>query len=399
MRILLVHNRYQQRGGEDAVAQFESEMLRGGGNTVVEFIRTNDDISAQGRWNWVTLPLKTVWAWDSEQQVRAIIEQERPDVAHFHNTFPLISPAAYYACHRMGVPVVQTLHNYRLLCPAATLFRNGRVCEECLDGSLLRSVVHGCYRGSRAATAATVAMLTAHRTANTWSTGVDAYIALTRFARDKFVAAGLPADRIHVKPNFLRTDPGVFNGSRDYAFFAGRLSPEKGVFTLLEAWKQLSTPIPLLIAGDGPLRPELHAFIERSGLADVHLLGSLPREETIAKLQRARFLVFPSEWYEGFPMTVLESLACGTPVIYSGLGGMNEIIENGSTGIRFEAGSPSDLAHTVQRAWSDPLRMASMGAAARCEFEQKYTAKTNYSLLLAIYAQASGAETRHCQCA
>jgi glycosyltransferase involved in cell wall biosynthesis len=315
-------------------------------------------------------------------------------VAHFHNTFLRISPSAYYACRAAGVPVVQTLHNYRLLCPAATFYRAGGVCEACL-GRLVPwpGVVHSCYRGSPAASGVVTAMLTTHNLLRTWTRLVDVYIALTEFARQKFIEGGLPAEKIIVNPNFVDPDPGLRESDGSYALFVGRISPEKGVRLLLRAWQGLKGK-PLKIVGNGPLIDEVRAFVQQQRLECVEVLGPHPREEVLSLMKQARFLVFPSEWYECFPLTIAEAFACGVPVIASRLGAMAEIIEEGRSGLHFTPGDPEDLLAKVEWAYTHPPEMVQMGRRARQEFEAKYTAERNYERLRNVYglaiAQARG---------
>ena len=386
MRFLLVHNRYQRAGGEDAVFRAEAGLLGAAGHAVVEYVRANEEIAGTDLMSRAALATNTVWSRSSARALRRLLHRVRPDVAHFHNTLPLISPAAYYECRAAGVPVVQTLHNYRLICPAANLFRAGRICEECIDRGLHRGVRHACYRHSRSATGAVVAMLSMHRVLNTWRDAVDVYIALSHFARLKFIAAGLPADKVVVKPNFVDPDPGQREGPASGAVFIGRLSPEKGVRTMLEAWRRLEGKVPLEVIGDGPERPEMEALAK--GLDNVRFRGHLPRQDAIATTRRARFLIFPSGCYEGFGMAIIEAFACGVPVIASRLGAMQEIVDEGRTGLHFTAGDASDLAAQIEWAWSHPMEMEAMGRAARAEFEAKYTAHRNYDMLMGIYTKA-----------
>jgi glycosyltransferase involved in cell wall biosynthesis len=394
LKILSAHTFYQQPGGEDQVVAAERELLRSAGHEVVTFQRQNSEIAGYNLLQIATLGARSVWAWDSYADLRAVLQRERPAVAHFHNILPLISPSAFYACKSEGVPVVQTLHNYRMICPSATLFRDGHPCEECLGSSgFVPAITHGCYRGSRAATAAVASMISAHRAMGTWSREVDCYITLSEFARNKLLTAGLPPENVVTKPNFLQTDPGVGNGHRDYALFIGRLVPEKGVQMLLDVWAKLPDPLPLRIAGNGPLRTAVERAVSRSS-GRIQWLGQVPREESVELSRGARFLVFPSEWYEGFPFTLVESLACGTPVIAARIGSVAEIIVDGVTGIHFTAGDVDDLANKVQWACSHPDKLAEMGAAARQEFLAKYTAKQNYSTLKEIYERAQVTRAR-----
>jgi glycosyltransferase involved in cell wall biosynthesis len=364
----------------------EQELLRAAGHDVVPYFRSNDAIALNGFVSRARLAAGTVWSRESYRALRELLAREKPDVAHFHNTLPLVSPSGYYACREAGVPVVQTLHNYRLLCPAATFFREGQICEECAEHSLLRGVRHGCYRGSRAATATVATMLAAHRALGTWRDKVDVYIALSEFARRKFVGAGLPAEKIVVKPNFVHPDPGPRDGPGEYALFVGRLSPEKGVQTMIEGWKRLSGRIPLHIVGAGPQCAELEAAAR--GLEGTRFRGRLPYEQTVAAMKRARFLVFPSEWYEPFGLGMIEAFACGVPVIASRLGAMEEIVADGRTGLHFIPGNADDLAAKVEWAWTHPREMEAMGRAARAEYEAKYTAARNYEMLMQVYERA-----------
>lgn len=394
MKILLVHNFYQHSGGEDRIVHAEKELLRSANHEVLTFYRQNSEILGYGSLQTATLPARTVWAWDSYADLRALLRRERPAVAHFHNLLPLISPSAYYACKSEGVPVVQTLHNFRMICPSATLFRDGRPCEECANNSSFApAIAYGCYRGSRPATIAVVSMLKVHRALGTWSTQVSCYITLTEFARNKLIKFGLPPDNVVVKPNFLQTDPGAGVERREYALFTGRLVPEKGVHNLLSAWTKLSHPIPLLLAGDGPLRGEVQRAADRPN-SKIRWLGQVSNEQILNLMKRARFLMFPSEWYEGFPVTLVESFACGTPVIAARVGSAAEIIVDGSTGIHFRSGDASDLATKVEWACSHPDRLVEMGAAVRREFLVKYTAEQNYRALMNIYERVRGHGSR-----
>ena len=385
MKILIVHNRYQESGGEDIVAATEARLLAEHGHQVVWYRRDNDELSNDSAPRGVALGMKTIWASDSYRALLRLVRCEMPDVAHFHNTFPLVSPAAYYACARASVPVVQTLHNYRLLCPGATFYRDGRTCEQCLGREVpWTSMVHGCYRHNVLATAAVVAMLTAHRFLESWRTKVHAYIAASEFARGKFIQGGLPARRIHVKPNFVYPDPQAKTGLGDYALFVGRLSEEKGVRVLLNAWRQIITAVPLVIAGDGPLREQVSAFSARH--EGVKFLGAVEHNGVLRLMRGARFLIFPSILYEGaFPLSIIEAFACGVPVIASRLGSMADTIIHGNTGLHFATSQPDDLAAQCLWAWNHPAETRQMGVAARAEYEAKYTAEKNYKMLTNIY--------------
>jgi glycosyltransferase involved in cell wall biosynthesis len=388
LKIILVHNTYQRPGGEDVVFQQERKLLEANGHQVAVYTRSNFETNAYEGVKRLVLVGKTIWSTDSKNEFAQLLRREKADLVHVHNTFVMISPSIYSACREAGVPVVQTLHNFRLLCPGATFFRDGKICEDCTKHSLLSSVRHACYRDSRAATATVALMLATHRHMGTWERDVTAFIALTEFTRQKFVENGLPAHKMFVKPNFVDPDPGRGSGDGDYVLFAGRLSPEKRVSTLLSAWTLLPKPISLMVIGGGPEREELEKEALAAGLSHVKFCGQMSRQDTVEAMRRARFLVFSSEWYENFPLTILESFASGLPVICSRLGAMREIVEDRRTGLHFTSGDAHDLAEKVNWAWNNREFVAGLGKAARQEYLDKYTAEKNYPLLLNIYQRA-----------
>lgn len=384
MKLLLVHNRYRQEGGEDHVFAAEGALLEAHGHDVVRYVEDNERIGDDAG---VATALGAVWNAETYRVLKRLVRRERPDVAHFHNTFPLVSPAGYYAAASERVSVVQTLHNYRLLCPMAQLFRDGRPCEDCVGRRFAwPGVLHACYRGSRAATAAVATMLAAHGALGTWRRRVDRYIAQTEFARAAFVRGGLPEDRLRVKPNFLDRDPGVGEGAGGYALYVGRLAPEKGIGTLLEAWGFLGREMPLKIVGDGPLAPA----VATAGGSGVTWLGRRTRDEVHALMREALVLVVPSRWYESCPLVVLEAFAAGLPVVTSDLGALAEIVDHGRTGLRFPASDAGALAEQVRRLAGNPEERGRMRRAARAEYEAKYTAEINHDRLVAIYREARG---------
>lgn len=388
MKIALVHNPYQQPGGEDSVFRSERDLLRREGHQIIEYQRTNEDVSQFVSIRRLALAKHTIWASDTYEEFRRLLVQERPDVVHVHNTFVMVSPSIYWACRHTRVPVVQAVQNYRLLCPGALFLRDGKVCEECMEHGVWRGVRYGCYHSSRPQTAVVAAMLTTHRILGTWSKLIDYYLVPTQFGRRKFIEGGLPPNKLLVKPNFVYPDPGAGDGHRSYALFVGRLSPEKGLRTLLAAWTLLRKVIPLQIVGDGPLRGELEAYARQHGLQDVQFRGNLARDQVMTAMKEARCLMFPSECYEGLPMTIVEAFACGTPVLAAGHGAMKELVEDGRTGKLFKPGDASDLADKVSSVWSDPGALEGFGTAARLEYEAKYTAKKNHGMLLDAYQRA-----------
>jgi glycosyltransferase involved in cell wall biosynthesis len=399
LSVLCVHNRYIQPGGEDQVFESEAQLLAQNGVRVEKV--EEQTAYPSGLVCKIEAAMDCVWSRSWHQKFKTLLRDMRPDVVHIHNFFSVISPSVYYACKEEGVPVVQTLHNYRLACPAASFYRDGKICEECLDRGPFHAVKYGCYRESKLATAALATMLEVHRRKNTWTEMVDCYVALTEFAREKMIQGGLPADKIRVKPNFVLPDPGPRTSDGDYALFVGRLVDLKGVGTLIKAWSKLPASIPLVIAGDGPYRPEMEKLISDFKLANVDYRGRLSRNETLATMKGARFLMFPSEWYEGFPVTIAESFACGVPVLCSRLGGMQEIVDDGRTGLHFTSGDAADMAEKVQWAWSNPEETSNMGLEARAEFEAKYSAERNFGMLTEIYesviSRTKGARVSHVQ--
>jgi glycosyltransferase involved in cell wall biosynthesis len=532
MKIIQIHNYYQQAGGEDAVVAAERAMLEEHGNVVIPFYKSNDDIfrgqrsaingqpdssqfsvfrllfSVAGHLSSVVSLLRvsaqTIWSRATYREFLKLLRTEKPDVVHCHNTFPLISPSIYWACAKETVPVVQTLHNYRLLCLNAFLFRQsnqslkvkmplserlvqdvqigrneplaslsavvsngeggndfndgfqGAVCELCLKRTLkLPGIRYKCYRDSYAASLVAAAMSFIHKLIGTWSEKVTGYIALTEFQKQKMIEGGLPGQKIWVKPNFLQRlevgsqmsaggeqqaegggqkaggnaltadfsehceDPDTSGGSlisdkKPYCLFVGRLSPEKGCDVLIRAWhlfeqKLISDLCPpavaeamadrptsannqkpqLLIVGDGPEREALGKLTSDLGpLTSVHFLGKQPKGSVLHLMRNAQFLVLPSLWYEGFPMTIVEAFSNGLSVVASKIGSMTSVIENRRNGLFFNVGDDSDLSEKLERMLAHPAECAVMGRAARQEYEEKYTAEANYEMLLAIYRQA-----------
>lgn len=382
--MLAVHNEYQQAGGEDRVFEEEAALLESHGHEVVRYRTSNDRVRELGLAGLVG---KTLWNSEAYRELRGLIRRERPRVVHAHNTFPLISPAAYYAAASEDVPVVQTLHNYRLVCPNGLFFRSGGPCEDCLGKRVpWPGVLHACYRDSRPATGLAAAMLSAHRALGTYSRKVDAYIALTDFARDKMVQGGLPPQKLHVKPNFVYPDPEAGDGGGGYILFVGRISPEKGVRTLLAAWERTrestTAAATLKVVGDGPLAGSLAPG------PGVDWLGHRSPNEVGELMRGALALVFPSEWYETFGRVAAEAFAAGTPVIAADHGAVAELVEHGRTGLRFRPGDAQDLAAQLGRLLENPEERARMRLAARAEFEARYTAGENYRRLIGIYEAA-----------
>ncbi len=377
LRVIVAHCAYQMRGGEDSVVEAERELLRSRGHEVLLYQRRNDDI--QGL-NKLVAASQALWSGRTYRQIIDLALRFKADIIHAHNTFPLISPSLYGAAWRCRIPVVQTLHNFRLLCPQGVFLRAGALCEDCLGHIPWRGVVHRCYRASAAQTSVAVGMLAAHRWLGTYQRKVTRYIALNEFARGKFIEGGFPADRISIKPNFVDIPPPAAQCRRG-GLFVGRLSPEKGVSVMMEALRR-HPQISLDVMGAGPLHSTVvqHPQLRVSGWCE-------PRE-VYERMRGASYLLLPSVCYENFPRTLVEAFACGLPVIASRSGPMMELIEEGHSGLLFESGSASDLADKIAWAEAHPEAMRRMGDNARHAYEAKFTPEENYRQLTEIYRGA-----------
>jgi glycosyltransferase involved in cell wall biosynthesis len=383
LRVLVCHNRYRQRGGEDSVCESEVALLEQQGHDVALLSRNNDDVGNGGA---LRAAVDSVWSFDASRSMVESIRSFRPDVIHVHNTFAKLSPAIYWAAAGERVPVVQTLHNFRLLCPQAMFLRDGRVCEDCIGKLPWRGVAHACFRGSRAQTAVLGGMVTFHRAIGTWKNKVTRYIALNQFCRNKFIEGGLPAERIVIKPNFVDF-AAPEGGARAGFLFVGRLSVEKGVAVLADATRHVPGAI-VRVAGTGPEEAQL------DGVAGVERLGALNGDAVRAAMCSAEALVLPSIWYENFPRTLVEAFAAGLPVIASRLGALEELVTHGETGLLFKAGDAADLAEQMRFALANPDLMKAMGSRARARYESEFTAQRNYRQLIDIYDDAIATSKR-----
>jgi glycosyltransferase involved in cell wall biosynthesis len=389
MKILFAHNAYQHRGGEDVVVEAELALLREMGHEVEVYHRHNDELNLMSR---ATAAAGTIWSSRSTREIDSVCDRFRPDVIHVHNVFPLISPSLYWAAARRNVPVVQTLHNFRLLCPQAMLLREGKVCEECIGKIPWRAVTNRCYHESAAESAVVTGMLTAHRTLGTFREKITRYIALSHFCKDKFVSGGLPASQIRVKPNFVRSGRIPHSEGRSGGLFVGRLSSEKGLDMLIAAMARLGG-VPMRIVGKGPLEK----LVREAFGADY--LGYRSAEQVADLMHSAQYLVAPSTCYETFGLVVIEAFACGTPVIASRHGGLGELVSDGVTGLLVNPADAADLADKIGWAESHPEEMKKMGLAARAEYEAKYTPERNYAMLMEIYGEAIAAVDGACHVA
>ncbi|MGH9957644.1 MAG: glycosyltransferase family 4 protein [Pyrinomonadaceae bacterium] len=386
LRILIAHCRYQQPGGEDRVVAAEAELLARHGHTVEFYERDNHDISGMGHLN---IASHTVWSAKSSREIRALCAQFRPDVIHVHNTFPLISPSIYWAAHDLKVPVIQTLHNFRLVCPQATLLREGRICEDCVGKFPWPAIIHRCYRGSAAASGTIALMLGIHRALGSFRDKVARYIATSRFYADRFVVGGIPANKISVKPHFVDL-PALPGRQRCGGLYVGRLSSEKGIKTLMEALRLLPARN-FTVIGDGPERAHV--------TAPVSFVGWQEPSQVYERMRSAEYIVIPSICYESGPLALIEAFACGLPVIASRLGPMAELIEDGKTGWLFDPGFSTSLAEKLRWAGANPEQMRKMGENARAEYEARYTPEKNYRQLINIYKNSITVEACETQSA
>jgi glycosyltransferase involved in cell wall biosynthesis len=389
MKILIAHNAYQHSGGEDAVVDAEIALLRKYGHEVEVYRRHNDELKAMPK---ATAAASAVWSHSAAHEMERLCISFRPDVIHAHNTFPLISPSFTWMAARKNIPVVQTLHNFRLLCPQAMFLRNGKVCEDCLGKVPWRAVTRKCYRDSSLQSAVAATVLATHQAIGTYHKKVTRYIALNAFCRNKFIAGGLPADRIKLKPHFVVSNAIPTSEDRRGGLFIGRLSPEKGLDVLIDAIHQLDIST-IRTIGSGPLESRV-----RQEFGHNHI-GPKSRDEVLALLRHSAYMVAPSTCYETFGLTIVEAFASGTPVIASRHGAYAEIVNDGITGLLFTPGDATDLAKKIAWAESHPEQMLAMGRAARVEYEARYTPQRNYKLLIGIYENALGATREEYQIA
>jgi len=408
MRVLVLHNRYKWPGGEDRTFADEVGLLREHGHEVVEHVADNKEILARGKLATMRALWRAAWSRESYERVRDIAGKIKPDIVHVHNFWYALSPSVLSACHDAGFPVVLRLPNFRLLCPGGVfLNRDGRPCQDCVETGPALGVERRCYHDSWLASKAVARMIEHNRKRGTWEKDVDLFLVPSNFCKSVFVRGGFQADKLVVKPNFVRDPYGQAAGGRPQAsgsaealqppasglgprvLFIGRLSREKGLKTLLTAWKEVQAEIPeaeLRIVGDGPMREELQSLSE--GL-NVSFAGRIEGDQLYREIEAARFTVLPSECYETFGRVVIESYACGRPVMVSNIGGPAELVRAGETGVLFTPGNAEALAAKVLELLRDSDVLAQMGRKARDEYGAIYTPEANYHLLMDCYGQAA----------
>lgn len=390
MRIAIAHNRYRYTGGEDSVMASEVEMLRGHGHEV-ELLEA-DNRTIDGAVAKIAAAGSVFHSPESCRRMAGLIEDFRPDIVHLHNWFPLLSPSILAAAYDAGVPLVQTLHNYRMICVNSGLYRDGRVCLDCVGKALpLDGVVHGCYRGSRIGSALVAAALSYHRFARTWD-GVCKFIAVSEFQREVLIRGGMRPAQIAVKPNFVKNPGAPGDGNGGYALFVGRVTTLKGILTVLKAWEEYRPAIPLKIMGDGPLANEVGA--RAAGLTGVEYLGQRTGPEVTAAMRDARFLIFASESYEASPLTIMEAFSQGTPVLATNLEPIAALVKDGVTGLRFDVGDAHGLAAKARQLFAEAPGYRKMRHNCRMLYEERYTEPQNYKVLIAIYTEAIESKRR-----
>lgn len=382
MKVLVVHNQYQQKGGEDKAVENELKLLQGAGIQTVPYFQSNTSIIG------TPAKLKTALSVSfnpaSYRAIRALLQREKADLVQVHNVFPRITPSVFYACQEEGVPVVLTLHNYRLFCANGLFLRDQKSCELCLPGSVLPALRYRCYRGSLTATLPVANMIRQHRKKGTWTQQVDHFFVLSQFSKEKFIRGGLSPQKITVKPNFAFESAAfqIRPSYREKFLYVGRLSEEKGIQTLLRAWKHL--PYSLKVVGEGPLKE----WCAQNASPNVELYGPLPSEQVRNLMQASDALIVPSECFENFPLVIAEAYALGLPVIGSKTGALAELIENGKTGFHFETANSADLERITRlfsQTVSDLRIYARMQTAARECFLENYSAEKNLKILLGVY--------------
>ncbi|MGI5193281.1 glycosyltransferase [Streptomyces sp. CA-288835] len=395
MHILVVHNHYSsgQPSGENKVVDQEVELLRAAGHRVEVFERRSDDIAGRSLLGKAAVPLLVPWNPAVRKELAARLRTSRPDVVHLHNVFPLLSPAVLAACADAGVPAVATLHNYTQVCPPGTLQRDGRPCTECVGSTPLPAVRHGCYRNSRLATVPLAVSLSVNR--QRWWSGVERFFCLSATQRDILVRAGMPAERLVVKHNFV-PEPGVCRaGDAEHLLYLGRLAEAKGVRLLMAAWDEIAASggvgVPLVIAGAGPLEQEVTAWA--AGRDDVRYVGLLDPAESRKAVARSVAVVAPSTWLEAFGLVVVEAMAAGVPVVAAGHGAFVELVEDGVTGLLHRPGEPASLASCIRRIAAEPDRNQEMGQTARRRYEQRFSPAVGLGRLVDEYRTAIAGRT------
>ncbi|NUR99830.1 MAG: glycosyltransferase [Kribbellaceae bacterium] len=388
MRILLVHNRYRSTApsGENRVVDQEREALTALGHDVGLFERHSDELEEWPAWKKATLPARVVWNPASKRDLAVTLRAFRPDVVHIHNTFPVLSPSVIYACRDAKVPVVITLHNYKLLCASGDFYRDGAVCHDCAGGSPVPAVKHGCYRGSKLATATTVLNTRSHR--RTWRNLVSAYLFISESQRELLAGMEFDQDRSFVRYNYVPYDGPLGGTPKRQVAYVGRLDAAKGAPLLMKGWDAYreiagDDALRLVIAGGGPLLDEVTAWA--ADRPSVELRGLMSKPDVFELMRESRAVVLPSEWEETFGLVVVEAMAVGVPLLASGHGSFPELVTDGVDGALFDPRRPDELAKLLLDVDTAPDRYAELGRNARSTYENRHDPQRNLRQLLDIY--------------
>ena len=387
--ILIVHNYYQIPGGEDTVVANEKKMLEEHGHKVILYSRNNAELKQMSKFQKLFLPITTVFNPRTYKEIKKLIKIEDIEIVHVHNTLNLISPAVYYAARAVKVPVVQTVHNFRLLCPGAAFYRDGHICEDCVSKGLMCAVKHNCYRNSKLQTLACVISTKIHRMTGIY--GRINYICLTEFNKEKLLQLKqIKTDRVFVKPNFVEapTDEIIsYNKREDQFIFAGRLDKLKGIDILCDAWKQMGATAPkLIVCGTGPMEEWCRRFLEDNPKCNIELRGFVPNKEAKKLIANSKALILPTQWYEGFPMTIVEAYSVGTPVIGSDIGNVGDLIEEGAGGLKFNCRDSKSLINAVNLLSQNLLD----GHEISDFYSKHYSSEANYNMIIKIYQTIRG---------
>ncbi len=375
MKILQIHSRYKKRGGEETVVEEEKSVLERHGHTVIQYIRDNAETDQYSALQLAKLSLSQRNNKAAIGEIEKVLRDEKPDICHVHNVYPLISPAVYETCQAHGIPVVQTLHNYKMLCTNALFFREGEVCELCLNQNLLKSVKYKCYKDSYLATAVQADAIQYHRKAGTWQTMVDTYICLTDFQKDKMIEGGMPAARLQVKPNFVESVNLPYTYG-DFFLFVGRLDESKGLADLLILMESCHQSNFVLI-GDSE-SPDIFSKFD-----NVNYLGARDREVVQDYMSRCKAVVFPSKYYEGMPMVILEAFSHKKGVIARNVGAMSSMIKHGINGLRYD--DPEGLIEEVKKLEQDKQLVQNIGSGAFSDYQNIYSVEQGYQNLISLY--------------
>jgi glycosyltransferase involved in cell wall biosynthesis len=387
MKVLLIHDFYQQYGGEDAAVLAERKLLEEHGDAVTPYTRHNDEIKSYNLQEKVKFFPDTIYSLRTRRELRALVTASRPDVAYIHNVFPLVSPSVYHTLHRLRIPMVQVVHDFRFWCPDGWFYVRGKICERCKHGNYLNAVRYRCYRDSYTLSALYSASIGLNRLGGVLRK-ISAFICLTEFAKLKLLEAGVPEDKLFIKPNFIDAAPVTpCPGVGDYVAYLGRLSSEKGVWTLVRAFEALKGPL-LKIIGTGPLETALKDYVRQRGITNIEFAGFKSWKEKWELLKNSLFVVVPSE-FEMFPIAVLEAYAAGKPVVASDIGGLPHVVRNGKHGMLFRPGSVADLAEKVRYLLERPAQIEAMGRYGRQSVETEYGPDRAYTTLMGIFDKVS----------